>query len=456
MLDTRPDTAPVVSEAASAVASDLAVPPEGGRLRRAASGPGLTHYNRLVAAVVAANLVVAWFAVFRWGWFASDGVALASVSAMVVANLTAGVLIRQQYVINALFRIATAAPTTWPLPIRRLLGKVYHFGGIHVGATVAATAWYLVWGGAVLWHAGRGLPGVGASLVVVTLALVVLLLGIVWTSLPSRRATHHDTFERMHRFGGWAALALFWLQTAIVVAAEGGAAALLTSPTVWALTLVTGSVALPWLRLRKVPVELVRPSDHVVIARFDHGVDAFPGSSSTLSRSPLMEWHAFANAPSPGRSGFRITISRAGDWTGELIDELPTHLWVKGIPTAGVANIEKLFTRVVYITTGSGIGICLPHLLAKEVPSTLVWATRSPRDTYGDALVDEVLAAQPDALIWDTSAAGKPDMVQLAYQAYRAFDAEAVICISNKKLTWQVVSGMERRGIPAYGAIWDS
>ena len=47
-------------------------------------------------------------------------------------------------------------------------------------------------------------------------------------------------------------------------------------------------------------------------------------------------------------------------------------------------------------------------------------------------------------------------MVQLAYQALKEFDAEAVICISNKKLTWQVVSGMESRGIPAYGAIWDS
>ena len=38
----------------------------------------------------------------------------------------------------------------------------------------------------------------------------------------------------------------------------------------------------------------------------------------------------------------------------------------------------------------------------------------------------------------------------------KEFDAEAVIVISNKKLTWQVVYGLESRGIPAYGAIWDS
>ena len=71
------------------------------------------------------------------------------------------------------------------------------------------------------------------------------------------------------------------------------------------------------------------------------------------------------------------------------------------------------------MATGSGIGPCLPHLLAAEVPSRLVWATRDPRTTYGDALVDEILAVQPDALIWDTSRHGKPDMVRLAYAAYR-------------------------------------
>lgn len=131
-------------------------------------------------------------------------------------------------------------------------------------------------------------------------------------------------------------------------------------------------------------------------------------------------------------------------------------MWVKGITTAGVANIEVLFKKVVYVATGSGIGPCLPHLLAAEVPSRLVWATRDPRATYGDALVDEILAVQPHALVWDTSRHGKPDMVRLAHDAYRDFGAEAVICISNKRLTWQVVHGLERRGIPAYGAIWDS
>jgi len=232
--------------------------------------------------------------------------------------------------------------------------------------------------------------------------------------------------------------------------------ALINSPGFWLLLLVTISIALPWLRLKKVPVKITRPSSHVALAQFNYGVTPFAGSSTALSRSPLLEWHSFANVPAPGEDGFRLTISRAGDWTGRLIDDMPAHVWVKGIPTAGVGNVDRLFKRVVWVATGSGIGPCLPHLLSQEVPARLVWSTRTPRETYGDELVDEILSVQPQAVIWDTNINGRPDLVKLVYEAVAAFNAEAVIVISNKKLTWQVVYGMESRGIPAYGAIRDS
>jgi hypothetical protein len=76
--------------------------------------------------------------------------------------------------------------------------------------------------------------------------------------------------------------------------------------------------------------------------------------------------------------------------------------------------------------------------------------------TYGDELVDQVESAQPDAVIWDTTVRGKPDLVRLAHDAYRDFDAEAVFVVSNKAATWRIVHGMERLGIPAFGPIWDS
>jgi hypothetical protein len=111
---------------------------------------------------------------------------------------------------------------------------------------------------------------------------------------------------------------------------------------------------------------------------------------------------------------------------------------------------------VVFVVTGSGIGPALDHVLDDTVPSGLIWITRAPRKTYGDALVDEILTAQPDAIIWNSDERGKPDVLRLAYATYMSLGAEAVICISNKTVTWQVVNGLERRGIPAFGPIWDS
>jgi len=405
-----------------------ALPPLTSLPRRLLKHPRLMHYNRLAATVILLNAVCLYLS---WP-VTAQGMAHA-----VLANLSLAILVRQQYVINFLFRVATSAPVSWPLRVRWTLGKVYHFGGLHVGGALAGTAWF----------AALTLTTTDTAVRAVSWALLALLVVIVATALPPFRSRHHDHFEKIHRFGGWSALALFWAHTLLTA---GGP----VEPAV--LTVVTFSVALPWLRLRKVAVRVERPSPHVVLARFDYGETPFAGSSTAVSRSPLLEWHSFANVPSPGRPGFRLTISRAGDWTGKFIDDRPAEVWVKGITTAGVANIEVLFSKVIYVATGSGIGPCLPHLLAAEVPSRLVWATRDPRVTYGDALVDEILAVQPDAVVWDTSRDGKPDMVDLAYAAYRDFGAEAVICISNKKLTWQVVHGLERRGIPAYGAIWDS
>lgn len=404
------------------------LPPPLSAPRRLLKNPRLMHHHRLVALVLTVNASYAWLS-----WPLPER----ALGHAALANLALAVLVRQQYVINLLFRLATSAPTHWPLRVRWTLGKVYHFGGLHMGGALAGAAWFLA----------LTLRTTNRPLLAVSWTLVALLAVIVTTALPPFRSRHHDTFERIHRFGGWTALALFWTHT--LLSAPGPA-------EVSVLALVTFSVALPWLRLRKVDVRTERPSPHVALARFDYGETPFAGSSTAISRSPLTEWHSFANVPAPGESGFRLTISRAGDWTGSFIDDLPPTVWTKGITTAGVANVEVLFRKVVYVATGSGIGPCLPHLLAAEVPSRLVWATRAPRATYGDALVDEILAVQPQAVVWDTSRDGKPDMVALAYAAYRDFGAEAVICISNKKLTWQVVHGLERRGIPAYGAIWDS
>lgn len=422
--------------------------------------PRFMLYNRYMALVLIVNLVVLANAVTVNNWFSSGGIDLASLSNMALINFSMGIFFRQQYVINLLFKMATSVPTSAPLGLRWFMGKVYHFGGFHVGGAIAGSVWFALFVGGIIFNRVNGLAGVSDVLFGVTLLIMTLLMLIIGTAAPQVRQKRHDRFERVHRLGGWTLLGLFWAQTVLFIGEQQAGvslgSALVNSPSFWLLAALTFSIALPWLRLRRVPVKISTPSSHVALAHFDYGVTPFAGSSTALSTNPLLEWHSFANVPSPGETGYRLTISRAGDWTGKFIDEKPSHVWVKGIPTAGVGNVDKLFKRVVWIATGSGIGPCLPHLLSQEVPAHLVWSTRTPRETYGDQLVDEILDVQPNAVIWDTNANGRPDLVKLAYEAVQDFDAEAVIVISNQKLTRLVVYEMESRGIPAFGAIWDS
>jgi hypothetical protein len=432
------------------------LPPKKSLLYRLGKHPLLIPYHRLFLIVVLINSYIAYRGLVDWKWFENNAFSLEAIGKIALLNFTIGIIMRQQYLINMLFAIATSIPKSWPLSIRRVAAKVYHFGGLHSGSTTVGTLWYAAFVFGVYHQYLNGASGIPLSLVVVTSAIISLLVLILIFALPKMRAKRHNSFEITHRIGGWTVLALFWIQMLLIANANHPGTPLVYLVDFWALCLITTSVALPWLRLRKVAIDIERPSNHVALTSFNYGVTPFAGSSTSLSRNPLLEWHAFANVPTPDKDGFRLTISRAGDWTGKFINERPEKIWVKGIPTAGVGNIDKLFNKVIWVATGSGIGPCIPHLLLNKTPSVLVWATRNPEKTYGNDLLTEIKNVQPNAVIWDTDAHGKPDLVTLAYQALQEHQAEAVICISNQKLTQQVVHQMEYRGIPAYGAIWDS
>ena len=60
-------------------------------------------------------------------------------------------------------------------------------------------------------------------------------------------------------------------------------------------------------------------------------------------------------------------------------------------------------------------------------------------------------------MIWDTTKPGQagPAAAWPSIPA-RDFRAEAVIVVSNKATTLRLVDDLERRGIPAFGPIWDS
>jgi hypothetical protein len=459
---TAHDLAQVVTDRnvpAQPRADRIPLPAWTSRLRRLLKAPWAMHYNRLIVLVLAANALLAAYGVAHWEDYGS---ALGTVALITQANIALSIIFRQQYVINFLGWLATRPPVTWPVKVRWTLAKFYHFGGLHVGFALAGTVWYLAFVAMLIYGFAAGKGGVNVADVAVSSVAAGLIVVIVFMARPSSRTKRHNTFEATHRFLGWAVLILVWVNTIVFTAsrAHGSAAsALLTSPTFWLLAVTTLGIAWPWLLLRKVPVTVERPSSHLAILHLHQDRRAPVGTTRAISRSPLYGWHQFANVPvtaGSGDRGYRMIISRAGDWTAELIDNPPEHVWVRAIPAVELIVVKKLFSKIVIVATGSGIAPALGHLLSAETPTQLVWSTRDATKTYGAALVGEILAANPDAIIWNTDELGRPDTLRLAYQAYITSGAEAVICVSNKKLTWEVVHGLEQRGIPAFGPIWDS
>ena len=113
-----------------------------------------------------------------------------------------------------------------------------------------------------------------------------------------------------------------------------------------------------------------------------------------------MEWHGFATISEPGKPGYSLGVSRAGDWTSKEIAEPPKEMWVRGIPCFGVVAVTPLFRRVVLVATGSGIAPLAPVVFAKKTELQLLWTAPAVRKTFGDALVDSLIEANPNALIY--------------------------------------------------------
>ncbi|OAQ95728.1 hypothetical protein LLEC1_02836 [Akanthomyces lecanii] len=383
------------------------------------------------------------------------------------ANLTLAVLIRQDAVINVLYTICCSVPKAAPLWIRRRCAKIYHLGGVHSAAGICSTVWLLGSNisSTMSYLRDQESPDSMAAILVswMICALCCTMIGFAY---PTFRKRYHNTFEQSHRFLGWTVLLLFWVKTVLNAkdTARSGqdiGTILVRSPGFWLLVVATCSVASSWLFLRKVPVETIPLSDHAAVLNFKYTVPV-NGSFTRISTRPLLEWHSFATIPQPrptelcSEKGYSLVVSNAGDWTKSCIQNAPRHVWVRGLPTCGVMRIATLFNRVVVIATGSGIGPLLGHIQNPSCKTQLIWSTKNPEKTFGKAMLNSIHETIPDAIIHDTATQGRPDLTKMGYNLAVSFGAEAVIIIANEKITKKIVYGLETRGIPAYGAIWDS
>lgn len=437
-------------------------------------------YQRLFTFVFLLNLTGVLILLQSQSWLLRSISNTSTLATFASSNFLLVILFRQDWVINILFRTAWFVPWSLPLRIRRIVSRVYCYGGIHSGAAVMGTLWWLAFTLVMSWE------GVSKGLyrpLILILALVIasLLVTIITLSLPRFRARHHDTFEITHRFLGWLSILLFWAQILLLTQYNISSAspgptlgqALIQTPTFWNLTLMTALLIYPWLRLRRWTFIATPLSSHAVQLTFTNPVHKY--SCLTLSSSPLKEWHPFATFPSTttttthSQPTTSIVVSSAGDWTRSLItlthqkslrtkDPVTLQFYIKSHPRAGVLSLSCLYARVLILTTGSGIGPSLSSLLDRPASQSarLVWSTRSPLATYGADMMQLVLKADADALILDTDEMGRPDLLEVAWRLWRETGAEAVFVLSNEGVTRWVVGGLERRGVPAFGPIWDS
>ncbi|KAJ4346304.1 hypothetical protein N0V95_005514 [Ascochyta clinopodiicola] len=423
-------------------------------------------YRRFFSVVVLANLCVAGFILYRR--IKQGKHVLAELATAAAANLCMAVLMRSEPVVNLLFTVFCSVPTSFPLAIRRQCARIFHIGGIHSGCAIAATLFFSIFTITATFEStdtAETQQGVSIAALVLSWLIMALLVAMGSMSHPTIRAKHHDIWEMSHRFGGWTALLLLWIQTSISTRdlnpSIAPSTAYLNSPPIWLLSIATAAIIFPWLHLRKVPVRCEVLSTHAARLYFEY-TTPIVGTAVRLAERPLVDWHGFATITNPktpqqpNAKGFSLIVSRAGDFTGRTIERAPTHIWVRGIPTCGVLRIATLFKSVVLVATGSGIGPCLAVILAKKVPARILWTAPNPEQTFGKEIVDSVLDTDPNAVIHNTRTMGKPDMSLMAYKMWKESGAEAVCIISNKKFTTKVVYDLEARGIPTYGAIFDS
>ncbi|KAF2119406.1 hypothetical protein BDV96DRAFT_642431 [Lophiotrema nucula] len=423
----------------------------------------MSAYSRVFTLIVLSNLVGVLLL------FQGTGIAdidLNVLGTWASTNFTVAILVRQDFWVNVIFRTAWLVPWSTPLILRRIVARVYAlYGGIHSGAAIAGTLWFT---GFTTLITLRFLGQEMYTLPIITLAWIIFafLLSVLLFTAPCLRKRYHNTFELTHRFLGWTSILLFWTQLLLLTDQSSEhtgidfGVVLVRQATFWNLSIITLMLMIPWLRLRRWTFVPEKLSSHAMRLHFSNPVHRF--SCLSISTSPLLEWHPFATFPSidslqPGGS---LVVSAAGDWTQSLINcpSPRTTFWIKGSPKAGVLSLSCIFRRVIFVTTGSGIGPCLGSLLDRPSGQfvRLIWSARSPLETFGKRLVQEVEVADPDAIIIDTDEIGRPDLLRIAWKMWKDLDAEAVFVLSNEKVTRKIVYGLENRGVPAFGPIFDS
>lgn len=257
----------------------------------------------------------------------------------------------------------------------------------------------------------------------------------------------------------------------------------------------TSSIGIPWLTVRKVPVEITTPSPRVAIIKFGKGVQQ--GLLGRISRSSVLEYHGFGIISEGVESNAHYIIAGVqGDWTRALVADPPTHLYTREMKVsllqsrlpeinvltslwqfAGLPYLCHLYRRGIAICTGSGIGAVL-STCAQLDNWFLIWIGSDMEKTFGPVLFDMVHRTIPKEryILYDTKKEGRrPDTMKMLKDIYVTFKAEGelplpshtvapsltylsavVIITSNPQGNEELMQGCKENGMHSFGPLWDS
>lgn len=420
----------------------------------------LTAYRVLVAVTLVSNALIL-------GSLIKLDLPRPNILVATAANLLISILVRQEDLINLSFGLIARIPSSTPLGLRKVIADFHHYGGIHIGCAISALLWYCVfvyantrscvtaaqYGDMTNWHWAD---------IVTCYVFLVFIASMCLTAIPRLREKIHNQFERIHRFGGWLSLAVLWINAGITTIIDPSHTPLYNNKSIWLLTAATLVIILPWLRIRRVAITTQLISSRELKLSFP-----FPNmpytSTCRFSLSPIIEWHAFATIPSPDALSAHIIISAAGDWTKRIISSPPEHIWIRNPPAANFLAFSPVFNSLLLVATGAGIGPMLSLLTSPAIARMraqgrvvrVMWCVYDPNAPHWEFVQRTIRAVDPAPCIFD-SRAGRPDIAFEARDLAEKEHLEAVMVVSNKKVTNQVVAEVKGHGGAAYGAVFDS
>lgn len=381
--------------------------------------------------------------------------------AVVLGNILVAVLVRNELFIRILYIIVNACFAKWP-PLWFRLGctsVLQHLGGIHSGCATSGFVW-LIFRLVLIFldHANYN----DAILVMGVLTNFAIAISVA-SGVPWVRNTHHNVFERFHRFFGWIGLLFTWI---FVILGDNynlqehswivNGIRVPRQQDFWFCVGMTTFISIPWFTIRRVPVEIEIPSSKVAVIKFERGMQQ--GLLARISRSSILEYHLFGIISEGRHSKYHYLITGVqGDFTKSLVNNPPTHLWTRQLKFPGISNTSTLYKRGIRICTGTGLGSALATCI--QNPNWfLIWIGSDQQKTFGSTITNLIHKHIPPErmVLWDSKErGGRPDVVPLVLATVRDFQAEVVFITSNYQGNTELMEGCKQAGVPVFGTLWD-